>query len=86
MREVRTTLERVQPGEMLISLAGRPVNARVRAFETVTPGTPVAGPRGGSYRLTAHGAARRVGVRLYDGRMPIMPRDISAVVLRECDE
>lgn len=85
MREIRTTVADLQPGEMVLAIGGKDVNERFREFKTFEAGHAVAGPRGGQYRLTAHGAAQRIGVVLYSGRTPICGPTTSARVLRDVE-
>lgn len=82
MRETRVPLTDLLPGEMILRIGTREVNARFRGLRDVAPGHPVRGPRGGSYRLTALGAAERVVVDTYAGS-PVVARTATAVVLRD---
>lgn len=82
MRELRVPLSDVRPGEYVVRIGTRDISARFVALHDCPIGMSVRGPRGGSYRLTAHGAHERVVVETYAGR-PLVARDAVAVVLRD---
>jgi hypothetical protein len=84
MRETRVPLTEIQPGEMIVRIGRREVNARFRELADLRSGTRVSGPRGGQYAVNAHGAAALVTVVTYVGR-PVVDRAATAVVLRNAE-
>lgn len=81
MRETRVPLTDIRPGEMIVRIGKREINARFRELADVAPGHRVSGPRGGRYALTAAGARELVVVRTYAGA-PVVSRTAGATVLR----
>lgn len=85
MRETRVPLTDIRPGEMVLRIGSREIGARFVALHDCPIGMRVRGPRGGAYRLTAHGAAAKVVVETYAGK-PLVDRTAVAVVLRATEE
>jgi hypothetical protein len=83
MRECRITVADLIEGDTVITIGRTEVNARYRATEPCRVGQRVSGPRGGSYKLNAHGARTLVTVRTSKASAcPIVPLTARAVVLR----
>lgn len=70
------------PGDLLLASGKREFNSRVVAIDPCQPGQPVSGPRGGSYRLTASGAASYLRVTLSNGKRPLLKAAGHAAIYR----
>lgn len=84
MRETRVPLTDIRPGEMIVRIGKREINARFRELADVPAGHRVRGPRGGLYELNAKGARELVVVRTYVGS-PVVSRTAGATVLRAAE-
>jgi hypothetical protein len=70
--ERRIPVRDLRPGDFLVRVNGRDVNARITAIEPVTVGQAVRGPRGGLYHVTAAGARDMVVLATDIGARPVV--------------
>lgn len=78
--ERRKPVLSVQPGEFVVSIDGREINARLTEILPCRAGQRVSGPRGGKYALTVAGASRLV-IAVCGAKRPIVKIGAFAVVL-----
>jgi len=80
--EQRRTIFEIEPGEFVVRVGDREINARFTEIIPCHEGQRVKGPRGGSYRLTATGAAQ-YAVFVCGDKRPLVKVATPAVVLSQ---